>query len=395
MNQLMNNASTLVPESLRICSLFSGIGGFELGLEASGHRTELMCEADPVAREILKTRFSGVELVDDVTHMETLPDCDLLTAGWPCQDLSQAGGTRGLTGERSGLVSHVFRLIDASVRKPQWLLLENVAFALHLQKGSAVTYVLQRLENLGYRWAYRILDTQCFGLPQRRRRLYILASLDGHPEKVLFDGIDRDGPKPDLDAQKIGFYWTEGNRGIGWSLDSIPPLKGGSGLGIPSPPAIWDRSDGSFTAPGLEDTEQLQGFPPGWTEPATRCPKGSRQRWLLVGNAVSVPVTKWIGQRLAFSESCTTSHVDLHVVKNAGLVSAAYGGKDRDSVSVEVRSEGPSTPISVSLSKFGLINPVPLSKRAIGGFARRISASKLAARRNDAFIRDLHRWVRD
>ena len=286
-------------DPLRVCSLFSGIGGFERGLAAAGHTTVLMCESDPHARAVLDLRFPGVPIYPDVTTMLGLPDCDLLTAGWPCQDLSQVGGTLGLDGPRSGLVSHVFRLIAATTRRPRYVLLENVAFALDLHGGRAVHFVTDELEALGYRWAYRILDTRAFGLPQRRRRLFVLAALDEDPATLLMYGADAALHGPSADPTMIGFYWTEGTSGIGWSPDAVPPLKGGSGIGIPSPPAVWDKITGQIITPSIEDAERLQGFPTSWTSPANTLPRGERRRWTLVGNAVSVPVAEWLGLRLA------------------------------------------------------------------------------------------------
>ena len=102
----------------------------------------------------------------------------------------------------------------------------------------------------------------------------------------------------DVAASSFGFYWTEGNRGIGWaSGDTIPALKGGSGLGIPSAPAMILPSGGIAT-PHLCDAERLQGFPEFWTAPAAKA-GNHRSRWRLVGNAVNVRVTEWLGRRLA------------------------------------------------------------------------------------------------
>jgi DNA (cytosine-5)-methyltransferase 1 len=74
----------------------------------------------------------------------------------------------------------------------------------------------------------------------------------------------------------------------------VPTLKGGSGLGIPSPPAIW-MPDGHFVLPDIRDAERLQGFPAGWTEAALTGHSKEGARWKLVGNAVSVPVSRWLG----------------------------------------------------------------------------------------------------
>ena len=90
---------------MRIAGLFAGIGGLELGMHRSGHTTELLCDVLPAARAVLNARFPGVPYRDDITKLRSLPgSVDLLCAGFPCQDLSQAGRTAGLDGERSGLI---------------------------------------------------------------------------------------------------------------------------------------------------------------------------------------------------------------------------------------------------------------------------------------------------
>ncbi|TIP22215.1 MAG: DNA cytosine methyltransferase, partial [Mesorhizobium sp.] len=88
-----------------VASLFSGIGGFEVGFAKAGLKTSLMCEKDSAAQAVLRSRFPEISLVDDVTAMPRLPKCDALVGGWPCQDLSQAGRMAGLDGSQSGLVS--------------------------------------------------------------------------------------------------------------------------------------------------------------------------------------------------------------------------------------------------------------------------------------------------
>ena len=226
-----------------------------------GFKPILMCENDPVAQAVLRSKFPDCDLQVDVRKIKKIPYSDVLTAGWPCQDLSQAGKTAGFRGARSGLVSEVFRLIRGSKRRPQFVILENVAFALHLDSGNAIKQVTAALEELGYNWAYRVLDTRGFGLPQRRRRLFIVGALGEDPRRVLFDGTANECAPTLKKPQQVGFYWTEGNRGLGWSPEAIPPLKGGSSFSIPSPPAIWQRRSASFFAPSITDAERLQGFP--------------------------------------------------------------------------------------------------------------------------------------
>ena len=109
---------------LCIAGLFAGVGGIELGLKKAGHKTQLLCEIDPLASAVLRDKFRRVKLVDDVQKLERLPkQTTLLTAGFPCQDLSQAGTTRGIRGARSGLVGEVFRLLQR--QEVPWLLIEK------------------------------------------------------------------------------------------------------------------------------------------------------------------------------------------------------------------------------------------------------------------------------
>ena len=163
--------------------LFAGIGGLELGLGSHGWKTELLCEIDAGAQAVLRTRFADVPLHSDVTRLRSLPQrTELVAAGFPCQDLSQAGRTAGITGSRSSLVDEVFRLVKRK-QGPRWLVIENVPFMLQLARGSAMRHITDALEDLGYAWAYRVVDARAFGLPQRRQRVLMVACftvLAGH-----------------------------------------------------------------------------------------------------------------------------------------------------------------------------------------------------------------------
>ena len=250
---------------LRVAGLFVGIGGIELGLHRAGHQSVLLNEIEPGAQAVLRAHFPGIELTGDVCDLRTLPDVDLVAAGFPCQDLSQAGCTLGIRGSRSGLVDKVFQLLETA--NPRWLLLENVPFMLQLDRGRAMQHLTTELGRLGFRWAYRVVDARSFGMPQRRQRVLLLASRDSDPRPVLFAddaGEPREPRGRDPVGLACGFYWTEGIRGLGWAVDAIPTLKGGSTIGIPSPPAIW-MPDGLVGTPDLRDAERLQGFPAGWT----------------------------------------------------------------------------------------------------------------------------------
>ena len=355
---------------LRVAGLFAGIGGIERGLHRAGHVTELMCENDPGAVAVLKRRFPTIELHEDVRSLRALPDVDLLAAGFPCQDLSQAGKTLGINGENSGLVSEVFRLLRQ--RAVPWVLLENVPFMMQLSKGRALEVVLRSLEELGYEWAYRVVDTQAFGLPQRRRRVFILGSLEGDPRTVLFHDESGRPPDPPSVGVACGFYWTEGTRGLGWAVDAIPTLKGGSAVGIPSPPAIV-LPTGEIVKPHIKDAERLQGFPADWTKSAESAVRPS-MRWKCVGNAVSVPVAEWLGKRLR-TPGDYSGRWDEVLLDGERWPEAAWSdGHGRYTANL---STWPVKRRARSLHEFLRFEPTPLSAKATAGFFRRAQASSL------------------
>lgn len=385
----LTNQRTGSGERLRVAGLFAGIGGIELGLHQAGHTTSLLCESDPAAASVLRTKFE-LEVAPDVRRLKTLGDIDLVTAGFPCQDLSQAGMTAGIRGRNSGLVDHVFRLLDQKKRGPRWLLLENVSFMLHLDRGRGMRHLVDELERRRFRWAYRVVDTRAFGLPQRRQRVIMLASRSEDPRGILF-GQDTAPVETAFSKQlSCGFYWTEGLRGLGWAVDAVPTLKGGSTIGIPSPPAVWNPLTGEITTPEIRDAERLQGFDADWTLPALKAP-GVRNghRWKLVGNAVSVPVAKWVGQRLALPEKFDPARTLESLAPGVAWPKAAWGGKGRVySVAVSTWPIRTKTPHLSSFMKFPM---APLSHRAASGFKSRMDVSGLHF--EDSFRRAMERYV--
>ncbi|MFW5833900.1 MAG: DNA cytosine methyltransferase, partial [Pseudomonadota bacterium] len=284
---------------VRVAGLFSGIGGLELPFARRGGETALLSENWNEAAAVLRQHFAGVPLHADVATLDALPEgIEVVTAGFPCTDLSQAGRTAGIEGAASGLVAHVFRLLRD--RPVAWLVLENVRNMLVLDRGRAMAFLIHALEELGFRWAYRLVDSRFSGVPQRRHRVLFVASPIHDPRAVLF--ADEAGPPPAsaLRDDAFGFYWTEGLRGLGWAADAVPPLKGGSTVGIPSPPAIWLPKaplGRRLVTPSIEDAEALQGFARGWTL-AGRRGRRDGPRWRLVGNAVTVGVADWLAGRL-------------------------------------------------------------------------------------------------
>ena len=374
---------------MRVFGVFSGVGGLEHGLSIAGFRTVGMVENDPHAIAVLQTRSPDVPIVLDVRSVSTIPTTDLLVAGFPCQDLSQSGRLKGIHGKKSGLVKYVLTAIGSSRSRPPWLLFENVPFLLSFRGGSGMAWLTRNLEELGYSWAYRVLDSHWFGLAQRRRRLFVLASLNEHPASILLNAaLPSLRGIPSLDGRSCGFYWTEGNRGIGWAVDAIPPLKVSSGIGIPAPPAIWLAGSGRFVTPTIEDAEALQGFPRGWTEPSAHLPSGDRARWKLIGNAVSVPVAGWIGRRLIGQPH---EKVEAGSYVEASSWSSSGWGARGQRYGIRHELVGPAPLEKRSIDEFLSPNAPVLSKRAARGFLSRLEQSNL--RVPLAFLRDLRRHV--
>lgn len=357
---------------MNVAGLFAGVGGFELGFRDSGHETRMFCEIKPEAAAVLNAHFPGVPVVPDVVGLRSLPkNIELVAAGFPCQDLSQAGRTNGLAGQSSGLIREVFRLLER--RRVPWIVLENVPFMLQLQGGLAMRHIVDELERLRYRWAYRVVDTFSFGLPQRRKRVFLVASQAGYPEDVLLaDERSVQRPETALGELAHGFYWTEGTGGLGWAVDAVPTLKNGSTIGIASPPAILLPS-GQIIKPDIKDAERMQGFPANWTAPAEKVSRATF-RWSLVGSAVSVPVARWLGSRLNNPGEFDPTRCEMFPVTGR-LPRAACGDRTgRCSVNIGTDPLGKRPP---HLATFLSFNGALLSEKATSGFYRRANAAKL------------------
>ncbi len=381
----------------RVVGLFAGIGGFELGLSRAGHSTSMLCEIWDPAVAVLESHFPGVPLVRDVVDLasdvDALPDdVSLLTAGFPCTDLSQAGMMAGIKGENSGLVYQVFRMLhgrsEAGKAIP-WLIIENVPNMLHLKRGEAMDVIVTELERLGYRWAYRVVDSRAFGVPQRRRRVFLVASLEGDPRHVVLSddaGVPKEPKKNDWTGDTtVGFYWTEGVRGVGWAHEAVPTLKGGSTVGVPSSPGLVLK-DGRVVKPHIRDAERMQGFEAGWTKPAEKVAK-SGYRWKLVGNAVTVDVAAWLGKKLR-EPVVYDSSADEALPKGSKWPKAAWNvdGKTRMVSSV---SEYPEARPRPPMMDFLNHEPELLSYRATRGFLSRATSDKCNLRWPDGFLERL------
>jgi DNA (cytosine-5)-methyltransferase 1 len=260
---------------------------------------------------------------------------------------------------------------------------------LSLDRGRAIRLLADELEAMGYNWAYRTIDAHTFGLPQRRRRVILLASRDHDPRPALLGEDAGAPPLRNRGSSACGFYWTEGNTGLGWAINAVPPLKGGSAIHIPSPPAIWFPRQRFIGVPAIEDAERLQGFPPGWTDLAEYDQRSQRKRWRMVGNAVSVPMATWLAERLTANVDAFDGKLAV-ALPDAGSWPAAAWGRHGDRRRADV-SEWPIAGPMLHLAEFLSRPALPLSRKAASGFLSRMVRSRL--RYEAAFRADLEHHV--
>lgn len=261
---------------MNVGSTFSGVGGMDLGLERAGMSVAWQAEIDEWSRRVLEWHWPDAEIFDDVRAVSgDASPVGLLCGGFPCQDLSVAGKRAGLAGERSGLFFEFARIADEL--RPDWLIVENVVGLLSSSDGRDFGIVLSTLAEIGYGLAWRVLDARFFGVPQRRRRVFIIGRLgdDGSAALRALEaggGGDlaagecswesdspRTGGRPSVSGpltRRYGkgvnttvddgavvvssaFYSTgESQAGFARTDGVSPTLKIGSGFGIASPPAV-------------------------------------------------------------------------------------------------------------------------------------------------------------
>jgi DNA (cytosine-5)-methyltransferase 1 len=325
---------------MRFISLFAGIGGFDLGFERAGMEPAAQVEIDPKCREVLGRHWPHVERHDDVRTFDATRFAgavDLVCGGFPCQDVSVAGRRAGMgEGTRSGLFYEAVRIVGEC--RPRWVVLENVPGLLSSRGGEDFRSVLSALDDLGYGVAWRILDSRWFGVPQRRRRVFIVGCLGAvapafvalHPECEGCEGDSGEGAE-EREASAREADESSGDSGLGLQLRNDRRVSGlleeASTLRastrtcntdlVPNPMSfnwmegrtfrVYENCTNPLTASQTQavldgsivrsltptECERLQGFPDGWTE---GFPKGVRYK--MIGNAVTVNVANWIGERI-------------------------------------------------------------------------------------------------
>jgi len=206
---------------ITVLDLFSGIGGFHLGLKGAGFEVEsYFSEVDKYAIQVYQNNFKEAKYVGSVTDVRgtDLPKINAITFGSPCQDFSLAGKRKGMEGNRSSLITHAIRLIDEC--RPDFFIWENVKGTFSSNNGEDFWAIIQAFTNIGgYRLEWQLLNTKWF-LPQNRERIYLVGYLaDGSGGQVfpIGEGIGKDDDKMIIVADTN----KGGERGAIYDVDGI------------------------------------------------------------------------------------------------------------------------------------------------------------------------------
>ena len=293
--------------AVRLASFFAGIGGFDLGFERAGCEVVFQCEIDPHCQQVLRRHWPDIPLHDDIRTLEPggIPDAEIWSAGWPCQDVSAGNAQRtGLSGERSGLFFDFFGL--ALQVRPRWIILENVPGLISADGGTALESVIDQMEEGGYLGGWTTCNTLNFGLPQDRERIIIVGSLGtdsayqvlAHGRSMQGDhpprGTERPrssvapatsarGDDPIVVQRRGGFGYTRGSH-------VCPTLRAQSGR------HQGGHSDRPILCGAELDLERM-GEADGLSG------RMDSRRGRLIGNAVAVPIAQWFAESILAVEA--------------------------------------------------------------------------------------------
>lgn len=297
-----------------VCSLFSGIGGIDLGFIQAGFDIVWANEMDGAACRTYRHNFPNTNLIEgDIKRIATsdIPDCDVLTAGFPCQPFSIAGLQKGFKDRDGNLFFEITRIIDA--KRPKVVFLENVPNLMEHDDGKTFLVIFNGLAQFGYTVYYRVLASNDYGnLPQIRKRIYIVAiredisnRLYQYPEPMELtlkssDIINRSVKQHDI------YYYTEGkmydrlvahmkdrkaiyritDTEVRWTKNQMcPTLTANMGTHKDRVHVVWD--DYGIRKMTLREGLDFQGFPKEFYFPNTITIDDAYKQ---IGNTVSVPV---------------------------------------------------------------------------------------------------------
>ncbi len=321
---------------MKVGSLFSGIGGIDLAFERAGFDVAWQVEWNPDAQSVLRRHWPEIPLYGDITTVDPaeLDPVDVMVFGSPCQDLSVAGKREGLGGAHSGLFFEAIRIIRAV--RPSMALWENVPGAFSSNAGRDFAAVLAAFRDSGAREiGWRILDAQYCGVPQRRRRIFLVADFGGErASEILFEPESLRGNPPSrrkagrvAPALLASGAGTSRPGGSGAELEFYVAEKSTCAVDVRKTAnalttrCFCDRGEDTnliiehdgvahtLTAVAVDmrvrrlmpvETERLQGLPDDWTRYTAEGKELSDSaRYRLVGNSVAVPAVEWIARRMA------------------------------------------------------------------------------------------------
>ena len=351
---------------MKVFSMFSGIGGFDLAMRNLGHEIIGACEIDKYARKVYARQFPGVPIHNDATRLqaESLPQFDVLCAGFPCQAFSIAGKRRGFEDTRGSLFFEIARI--AKEKKPSLLLLENVKGLLSHDKGETFRTIISTLDEMGYDAEWQVLNSK-YHVPQNRERIFIVGHLRGQRARQVFplgdydqqttkkikhhinatsqaDRVyDTDGIGPTLgigNAMSKPLIGVVNNKGIlrevercscidanyhkgmdnhaartmiAWSSSGRKGyreerIKIGEANTLTTGDGCKNQSTATYVNEGIKirkltpkECERLQGFPNDWTKyDDDGNIVSDTQRYKMCGNAVTVPVVQYIASHFEF-----------------------------------------------------------------------------------------------
>lgn len=292
-------------------SLFSGIGGFELGIGKKGQCIGYS-EIDPYAISIYKSHFPNHTNYGDITKIDPkeLPPFDLLVGGFPCQAFSIAGKRRGFNDSRGNLFFEIARIVKHS--KPKFLLLENVKGLLNHDKGKTFATIISTLDDMGYDVQWQVLDSKDFGLAQKRQRVYIVANIRGTYRPEVFPiretrSEDRTKGEPVVavrEATSKGYSLAAVGDGVDVSFPNSKHRRRRVSKGLSHTltckgEIFTPMQEGSLRRLNPLEWERLQGFPDKWTEKGIgkegqQINISDTQRYKCIGNAVGVNIVRRI-----------------------------------------------------------------------------------------------------
>jgi DNA (cytosine-5)-methyltransferase 1 len=200
---------------MNVLDLFSGIGGFSLGLERAGMRTVAFCEIDPHAREVLKKHWPQVPIFTDVSELKKdhiNENIEVIAGGFPCQDISTAGLGAGLSGSRSGLWFEYHRLIEEI--RPRYAIIENVSVLRRRGLGE----VLRSLAQIGYDAEWHCIPASALGAPHQRDRIWIMA----YPHSAQCKGSRLSSRTYAQYADACSAGWWETEPSVGRVANGVP-----------------------------------------------------------------------------------------------------------------------------------------------------------------------------